>query len=169
MMSLWILSGNLLSRSPYSFSKERLFIGTVFQEIMRGGGPPVKAPPLTRGRIIPSTPQQSSHSSYEELQWQAEMEVQGSSWSVRERKVFFAKKEDYLNKHDSVKVEVEELELMMSPEDSEVHLRYILMNASRRSSNIFEILSTTERKKGALSCKQSATGATPETEGRDEL
>ena len=80
------------------------------------------------------------------LQWQAEMEVQGSSWSVRERKAI-AKKEDYLNKHDSVKVEVEELELMMSPEDSEVHLRKILMNASRRSSNIFEILSTKERKK----------------------
>ena len=79
------------------------------------------------------------------------------------------KKEDYLNKRDSVKVEVEELELMMSPEDSEVHLRYILMNASRRSSNIFGILITKERKKGALCCKQSATGATPETEGRDEL
>ena len=168
MMSLWILSGNLLSRSPYSFSKERLFIGTVFQEIMRGGGPPVKAPPLTRRRIIPSTPQQSSHSSHEELQWQAEMEVQGTA-GVSAKGRFFAKKEDYLNNHDSVKVEVEELELMMSPEDSEVHLRYILMNASRRSSNIFEILSTTERKKGALSCKQSATGAAPETEGRDEL
>ena len=52
---------------------------------------------------------------------------------------------------------------MMSPEDSEVHLRYILMNASRRSSNIFEILSTKDRKKGAFGCKQSAIGAAPET------
>ena len=38
-----------------------------------------------------------------------------------ERKVT-TKMKDYLNQHDNVKVEVEELELMMSPEDSEVKM-----------------------------------------------
>ena len=69
------------------------------------------------------------------------MEVQGSSWSAHEKKVV-AKMEDYLNEHDNAKVEAEELELIMSPEDSEVDLRYILTKASRRCSSIFEIFST---------------------------
>ena len=86
------------------------------------------------------------------------MEVQGSSWSAREKKV----------KHDNVKVEVEELEPMVSPEDSEVNLKYILMNASRRSRKSIRDPQH-ERKKGALSCKHSALGAAPETAGRDEL
>ena len=76
------------------------------------------------------------------------MEVQGSSGSAREKEGESKKIEDYRNEHDSVKVEVGELELMMCPEDSEVNLRYILMNASRRSSKIFEILSTKERREG---------------------
>ena len=67
-------------------------------------GPPVKAPPLTRRRMMPTTPQQCSHSSCEELQWQTEIEVQGSSWSSRERKVT-AKMEDYPKKTDNVKVD----------------------------------------------------------------
>ena len=78
-----------------------------------------------------SPPQQSSNSSYEEWQWQTAMKVQESSWSAFEKMVI-AKLKDYLNKHDNVKVEIEELELMMSPEDSEGNLRYTLMNANRR-------------------------------------
>ena len=50
-------------------------------------GTPVKAPPNTRRRMMPPTPQQSSLSSFEERQWQAEMEVQESFWSARERMV----------------------------------------------------------------------------------
>ena len=37
-------------------------------------GTPVKAPPNTRRRLMPPTPQQSSHSSTEERQWQADLE-----------------------------------------------------------------------------------------------
>ena len=55
------------SRS-FSLSKERPFVGTVFQEIMRYEGSPVRASPPTRKRMMPSTPQQSWHSSFEELQ-----------------------------------------------------------------------------------------------------
>ena len=50
-----------------------------------------------------------------------------------------------LNKKDCLKLDVEELELLMGPEDSEVNPRYLLMNASRRGSRIFEIFSTKEK------------------------
>ena len=46
----------------------------------------------------------------------------------------------YLGKNDCLKLDIEELELLTGPEASEVNLRYILMNASRRGSMIFEIL-----------------------------
>ena len=52
-----------------------------------------------------------------------------------------------------MKLEIEELELLMGPEGLEVNLRYILMNASRRGSRIFEIFSTKEKREA------------PETEG----
>ena len=72
------------------------------------------------------------------------MEVQGSGWSARERTVV-ARMENYLNKKDCLKLDIEELELLMGPEDSEVNVRYVLMNASRSSSRIFEIFSTKEK------------------------
>ena len=42
-------------------------------------------------------------------------------------------------------LEVEALELLMDPEDSEVCLSYILAHAKRRGSRIFEIFSTKEK------------------------
>ena len=54
--------------------------------------------------------------------------------------------ESFLNKKDCLKLNIEELELLMGPEDSEVNLRYILMFASRRGSRIFEVFSTKQRK-----------------------
>ena len=57
------------------------------------------------------------------------------------------KMEDYLNKHDNVKVEVEELELIMSEEDSEVNLRCISMNASRTSRQFSR--SSVQKKEGS--------------------
>ena len=77
--------------------------------------------------------------------------------------------EDYLNKHDKVKVEVEELELMMSPEDSEVNLRYIFVNAGRESSEISEIPSAKERSEHFVASKvrqeQRETGRETSYEG----
>ena len=54
--------------------------------------------------------------------------------------------ENYLNKSDCLNLDIEELDLLMGPEDAEVNLRYILTHASRRSSRIFEIFSTRKRK-----------------------
>ena len=42
-------------------------------------------------------------------------------------------------------MEIEELELLLGPEDSEVNLRYILTNASWSGSRIFEIFTTKEK------------------------
>ena len=70
-----------------SFSKKRSFVWAGSQEEMSYEESPVKAPPVSRRRTMPPTPQQSSYSSIEDMQWQTEMEVQGSSWSARERTV----------------------------------------------------------------------------------
>ena len=94
---------------------------------------------------MPPTPQQSTqHSSIEDMQCGTEMEVHGSSWSARERTVI-ARIEKYLNESDCMNLEIEELELLLGPEDSEVNLRYILTNASRRGIRIFEIFSTEDK------------------------
>ena len=76
----------------FFFLQEASVRWDLVQEIVRYEGSPEKASPLTRRRMMPSTPQQSSYSSCEEWQWQTEI------WSVREREVM-AKMEDYLNKH----------------------------------------------------------------------
>ena len=46
----------------------------------------VKAPLPSNRRMMPPTPQQSSSTPVEEMQWQTEMGVQGSSRSARERR-----------------------------------------------------------------------------------
>ena len=51
---------------------------------------------------------------------------------------FFAKMEQCLNESDNMKVEIEELELLLGPEDSEVDLSSILMIVKR----IFQIFIT---------------------------
>ena len=68
-------------------------------------GTPEKASPATRRRKMPSTPQQGSHMLIEEMQWQADMEAQGSIWSARERTVI-ARIENYLDKSYDMKLEV---------------------------------------------------------------
>ena len=67
--------------------------------------------------MMPPTPQQSSHSLFEGMQWQTEMEPQGSSWTARERGVI-ARMEKYLNESDCMKLKIEELELLLGPEDA---------------------------------------------------
>ena len=47
--------------------------------------------------------------------------------------------ENHLDKSDDMKLEIEELELLMDPEDSEVNLRCILTHARRRGSRIFDV------------------------------
>ena len=79
-------------------------------------------------------PQQSSQSSMEAIQWQTEVEDQGGGscekefedehrWTAGDGTVV-AGMEQYLNKSDSMRVEIEELESLLGPEDSEVNLRH---------------------------------------------
>ena len=72
--------------------------------------------------------------------------------------------ENYVDKSDDMKLEIEELELLMDPEDSAVDLRYILTHARTRESKIFEIFSTKEKR--PLCGKQKPFVGVPRTEGR---
>ena len=145
--------GNLSNRSPLLSPKKRSTVWVENQEEMWYEETPVKAPPKSRRRMMPPTPQQmSQHSSIEDMQWGTEMEVQGSSWSARERTVI-ARMEKYLNESDCMNLAIEELELLLGPEDSEVNLRYILTNASRRGIRIFEIFSTEEKSEHLVASK----------------
>ena len=62
--------------------------------------------------------------------WQEELEAQ-SFWSIQERRVTAAM-DNYLERSDERKAEVEALELLMGPEESEVCLRYVLAHAGGR-------------------------------------
>ena len=116
-------------------------------------GTPVKAPPAARMRRMPPTPQQSSYSSIEALQWQTEMEDQGSGWDAQNTAVI-AKMEQYLNESDSANLEVEELELLFGPgESAEVNLRHISRNASRRSGRLFAIFNSKEKSEHLVASK----------------
>ena len=86
--------------------------------------------------MMPPTPQQISQSSTDERQWQADLEAQRSIWSTLERSVNAAM-ENSLDKSADMKVEIEELDLLINPEDAEVCVRYILTHARRRGSRIF--------------------------------
>ena len=59
----------------FSFSKKRSIVGEDNRGEMSYEETPVKAPPNTRRRMMPPMPQQNSHSSTDERQWQAEIEV----------------------------------------------------------------------------------------------
>ena len=94
--------------------------------------------------MMPPTPQQISHSSTDESQWQEELAAQ-SIWSIQDRRRVIEAMEKYLQKGDDMKAEIEALELLMDPEDSEVCLRYNLTHARRRGSRIFDIFSAKKK------------------------
>ena len=56
---------------------------------------------------------------------QGHFEVEDQTWSARERTVV-ARTEQYLEESQSLKVEVEELESLLGPDDSDVDFRRIL-------------------------------------------
>ena len=112
------------------------------QEDMNLDGAPVKAPSAFRRRIMSPTPQQRPLPPLEGMPRQMEVEDQECGaceqecegehgWTARDR-TMIAKMEQYLNESDNMKVEIEELELLLGPEDSEVDSRYMLMNARRK-------------------------------------
>ena len=144
--------GKLLNRSTFLSPESVKLFHVEDQEGVNCEGTPVKAPPASRRKIMPPTPQQSSYSSIETKQWQTEVEDQEIGrnekefegqhrWNVRDRTVI-ARMEQYLNESDCMKLENEELELLLGPADSGVNLRDILRYASRRSGRIFEIFSS---------------------------
>ena len=118
---------------------------------MNYDGTPVKAPPGSRRKIMSPTSQESLQPSIEAMQLQMEVEDQENCccgmeyggehlWTARDR-VVFVRMEQHLNENDSMKVEIEELELLCGPEESEVDLRYILRYARKKGRKLFEIFS----------------------------
>ena len=117
VLSVAVLSDSdweIVEPQSFSFSRKRSVVRVENHE-----GTRVKAPPASR-KIMPPPPQQSSHSWIEAMQWQIEVEDQESGgyekefegqhrWNARDRTVttVIAK---YLNKSESIKVEIEELE-----------------------------------------------------------
>ena len=112
------------------------------QENMNYDGTPAKAHPASTRKVMSPTPQQGLPPSIEAMQLHMEVEDQGNCicrieyggehrWTARDR-VVIARMEQYLDESDSLKVEVEELELLLGPEDSDVDLRHILMYARKK-------------------------------------
>ena len=107
--------GNLWNRRPFLFFRKRQAVCAEDQEGMNYDGTPVKAPPASRRKIMP-TPQQSSYSSIETVQWQTEVEDQESGSfekefegqhrrNARDRTVI-GRMEQYLNESDCMKLEL---------------------------------------------------------------
>ena len=69
------------------------------------------------------------------------MEDQGKGWNARDRTVI-ASMEKHFNESDSVKQEIDELELPLGPEETEVYERHILRKASRRGGTAFDIFNS---------------------------
>ena len=109
---------------PQSFSFSQSC--TVTQEEMRFEGPQVKAPPQSGRRMMPPTPLQNSYSSFEEEQ--GHFEVEDQMCSARDRTIT-AKTKQYLEESKSLKVEIEELDSLLGPDDTEVDFRRSLEEA----------------------------------------
>ena len=104
---------------------------------MRFEGPQVKAPPSSCRSMMPPTPLQNPHSSFEEEQWHFEVEDQ--MWSATDRTII-AKAKLYLEEGKSSKMEIEELESLLGPDDTDVDFRRILEEA--RDENCCAIFET---------------------------
>ena len=111
----------------FSFSKKRAHCCTRTQED-EVDSPQIKVLPLSRRRMRPPTPMQSSYSSFEEEQERFVVEVQ--MWSARDRTVI-ARTKQYLERTHSVKVEVEEMEDLLDVDDVDVDFRRILKESKR--------------------------------------
>ena len=100
----------------------------------------VNAPPLSGRRTMPPIPVQNSYSSFEEEQ--GHFEVEDQMWSARERTII-ARTKRYVEETYSTKLEVEELESLPGPDDSDVDFRRILEEArDERGCAIFETVNS---------------------------
>ena len=87
----------------------------------------VKAIRSSRRRMMPPTPLQNSNDTFEEDQ--EAFVVEDQMWSAKERTII-ARTKQYLEESYSVKVEAEELEELLGPDDVDVDARRILKEAS---------------------------------------
>ena len=131
--------GNLWNRSPFLSPKKRVWTAT--QEEMRYEDSTVKAPLPSRRRMTPPTPLQKFV--FIIRKEQEHFEVEDQMWSARDRTII-AKTKQYLEERKSLKVEIEELESLVGPEDTDVYFRRIREKNKGRKwlHDIFETFST---------------------------
>ena len=151
--SVVVMSEALLSDSDwenvepqsFSFSRKRQAVCVENEEGMNFDGMSVKAPPASRRKIMPPTPQQQS--SIEAMQLLMEVEDQESGSCEMQRtardRTVIAKMEQYLNENDN-RIEIEKLESLLGPEGSEVDLRQILrcVRVGKNCGTVFENFSS---------------------------
>ena len=100
----------------------------------------VKAPPLSRRRMMSLTPLQNSNDTFEEEQ--GRFVVEDQMWSAKERTII-ARTTQYMEESYSVKVEAEELEDLLGPDDVDVDFMRILKEARDEGGcETFEAFST---------------------------
>ena len=122
----------MVEPQSFSFSRKGQAVCVENQEDMNYDGTPVKAQLCSckrRWRIRKAAV----------VRWKNEGEHR---WTARDRTVI-ARMEQYLDENDNMRVEIEELEFLLGPEDSEVDLRQILRYARRKKGGrIFDIFSS---------------------------
>ena len=124
----------------FSFFKKRVHSCTATQKEMWSEEQQVRAPPMSRSRMMPPTPMENSYASFEEEQ--GHVEVEDQMWSARDRAVIGNTKQ-YLENSESFKVEIEELEFLLGPDETDVEFRRILEEArDKKGFAIVETFST---------------------------
>ena len=132
--SVWDSNWENLEPQSFSFSRKRRAVWVENQENMSREGTAVKAPPASR-RKMPPTPQSSRSSRRTRKVASLGSSRVNVGLLVVER---LRESEQYLNKSDSTRVGVEELESLFGPEDSELDSREILRYARKEGGRIFD-------------------------------
>ena len=92
--------------------------------------------------MTPPTPLHNSYASFEGEQGRCE--VEGRGWSAKER-TLMARTKQFLERSHRVKVQVEELQGLLGPEDVDVDFRRFLKEArDGRGRKIFETFSSND-------------------------
>ena len=103
---------------------------------MRFESSQVKAPPLSRRRMMSPTPLQNSYLSFEEEEEQ--FEVEDRIWSAHDRTVIERTKR-YLEVSQNTKVKIEELESLLGPNDSDVDFRRFMEEEARYTKRLRDV------------------------------
>ena len=119
----------------FSFSRKRQAFCVENQEDMNYDGTAVKAPPASRGKMMPPIPQQSLQSSIEAMQLQMEVEDPGKlQWrnGTRRRTSVDGTRQSSHCENGTVRWKLRSWSFWLGPEDAEVDLRHVFLCARQK-------------------------------------